>query len=141
MANAIVTIGTTLARGTGTGSPETFETVRGVQDLSGPDTTRTEIDTTDITDTDQTFVLGLRTNGQVSFSMNYVPSDTVHAGLATDYSDGTLRNFKLTFVDTTEVEFAAYVQGFSYSVSKDSTLMRDVVLRISGAVTETPFSP
>lgn len=137
MAGDILTQGTTLSRGTGTGSPETFEVVTGILDFNGPSPTRNEIDTTDLSSTAKEFKLGLKDYGEMSFNGKFRPADSVHQQIIADLDAEDPGNWKVTFSDGTTAEFAAYVKGAPTSGGQDDIVKYSLTLRITGEVTWT----
>lgn len=137
--NAIDAQGIVIARGSGTGSPETFATIPEVKTFNGPGGSASVIDVTSLQSTAKEKRMGLQDEGQLTFTINYVPGDTVHAGLRADRANMTQRNFKITFTDdpATVWTFAAYVTGFAISGSVDGVVEASVTLEITGSITET----
>ena len=119
-------------------SPELYTTISEVSDISGPDGSASEIDATDLSSTAKEFKVGLKDEGQVSLTLNYIPADTQHAALRTARNNRTLNNYRITFTDSPQTTwtFAAYVLGFSISNGIDGLTQGSVSLRISGAITE-----
>jgi hypothetical protein len=98
------------------------------------------IDVSDLSSLAREKRMGLNDEGQLSFTINYIPSDTQHALLRTQRASRELTPFQLTFTDTgaTTWEFTAYVNGFSVSGAVDGVVEAQVTLEISGVITETP---
>ncbi len=135
--SALETQGILFKRGDG-GGTEIFTTVGEVFDIQGPDGEASEIDVTDFASTAREFKMGLKDEGRVTVQLYRVASDAEQNGLLSDRSAKTLRNFEIVLTDagTLTLSFAAYVLGFSYSMSPDDSIKASVTLRISGAVTE-----
>jgi hypothetical protein len=110
--------------------PEAFE-------FDGFDGEAAEIDFTHFQSTAKDFKLGLPDEGNITFSINYIPGDAEHQGLLADQAAGTQRNYKLILTDgaTTEWQFAAFVKLFSLSGAIDDKIPGSVGLRITGAKT------
>lgn len=134
-------IGTKLKIGDG-GSPESFTTIAEVVDISGP---ALSVDTADAThhsssgDYEEVVPTVIR-SGEVSFDINYLPTDSTHDatdGLLNDLENKTLRNFELIFTDgsNTKWSFSAYVTGFEESAPHDDKLDASVTLKVSGQPT------
>lgn len=136
MSSAIETQGTELKRGDGA-TPEVFTTVGEVVSFTGPGGSASVIDVTHLLSTAREKRMGLPDEGQFTFEVNLIPSDTAQIGLRTDRAARTLRNFQLVLTDvaTTTLSFAAYVTGFSLSGGVDNVTKASVTLEISGAVT------
>jgi len=135
-ANALESQGMSLKISNGA-SPEVFTAIADISDISGPDGSASEIDTTTLDDSARTFRVGLKDEGQISFTCNFQPANTQHAQLKTDRTNRTLRNFKLLFTDSpvTTWSFAAYVMGISIANGVDGVTTASVTLRISGVIT------
>lgn len=120
-------------------SPEVYTAIPEVSEMSGPGGQAAEIDVTDLSSSAKEFRMGLQDEGQVSLSLNWIPANTVHAGLRTDRSNQTLRNFKILFTDSPQTtwSFAAFVLGLEISNSVDDVVKATVTLRISGSITES----
>lgn len=73
--------------------------------------------------------------GDVTFRVNYLHSDTVHAGLVDDASANppTLRTFRLVFSDNSAFDFSAYV-NLQWTSPLNGPLEMAVTLSIEGAV-------
>ena len=136
--NALESQGMAIKRGDGA-SPEVFTTIPEVRSINGPDGSASEIDVSDLSSTSREFRMGLQDEGSITLDMMFIPGNTVHAGLRTDRSNRTLRNFQLVFTDSpaTTWSFAAYVQGLSVSNDLDAVTTASVTLRISGSITES----
>ena len=112
--SALESQGMTLGRGDAA-SPEVFTTIPEATNFSGPGGSAAVIDVTDLSSTAKEKRMGLNDEGQLSFTINYIPANTVHAGLRADRTARTLRVFRLTFTDSPNTlwTFSAYVTGFA----------------------------
>lgn len=121
-------------------SSETFSTITEVKTFSGPGGSAAVIDVSDLSSTAREKRLGLKDEGQLSFTINYIPTNTQHALLRTQRSNRQLTSFQLVFTDTGNMtwDFEAYVSGFSVSGAVDGVVEAQVTLEISGTITETP---
>lgn len=134
---AIPTQGTLLKRGNGA-SPEVFTALGEVQGITGPNKTRTFIDTTDLDSTWVEGIVGIKDGGEVTFDVQYTGADNEFDNLQDDFDDGVLVNFKIELTDSpaTVISFAAYVLAIGGNIPKNDRTVRPVTLRISGPVTE-----
>lgn len=121
-------------------SSETFATITEIKTFSGPGGSATVIDVSDLSSLAREKRMGLNDEGQLSFTINYIPTNTQHALLRTQRASRELTSFQLIFTDTglTTWDFSAYVNGFSVSGAVDGVVEAQVTLEISGAITETP---
>ncbi len=137
--NALEAQGVELKIGNGS-SPEIFNIIPEIKTFSGPNGSATVIDVTDLSSAAKEKRLGLADEGQLSFTINYIPKNTYHAALRTQRDNRELTNFKLVFTDNspkTTWSFAAYVQGFAVSGAVDGVVEANITLEISGAITES----
>ena len=137
---AIDAYGTLLKIGDG-GGTEAFTAIANVTNLSPPPLSREMYEATqhDGPSWDE-YVPGLLRGGQVTFDIDFVPTNATHsyaAGLIKDMVDGTLRNFQLVWSDSgsTTWSFAAYVANFTPAAPVDGKLTGALTLQISGAPT------
>lgn len=137
-ANALESQGMLLKIGNGLSS-ETFTTIPEIKTFSGPGGSATVIDVSDLSSLAREKRMGLNDEGQLSFTINYIPSNTQHALLRTQRASRELTSFQLVFTDTpaTTWEFEAYVNGFSTSAAVDGVVEAQVTLEISGVITES----
>lgn len=121
-------------------SSETFTTISEIKTFSGPGGSATVIDVSDLSSAAREKRMGLNDEGQLSFTINYIPTNTQHALLRTQRASRDLTSFQLVFTDTgnTTWDFEAYVNGFSVSGAVDGVVEAQVTLEISGVITETP---
>lgn len=130
--------GTLIKRGDGAGI-EVFTTIALVKDIKGPGRSLGTEETTHQASTSAEYVAGVPDAGEISFDMDYDPSDTQQQGLVTDMTGRTLRNFKVIFPDAgaAEYAFAAFVTKFETDMKVKGALTASVTLKISGAITFT----
>lgn len=138
---AIKSIGTLLQIGDG-GATESFSTISEVLDISGP---KLSMDTEEATNHDSTggwdeHIGTILRGGEVTFGLNYIPTDSTHdasTGILNDMQDRTLRNFQLVFSDgsSTTWSFAALITGFDPSCPVKGKIGSSVTLKISGQPT------
>jgi predicted secreted protein len=141
MTEAISAFGTLLKIGDG-GSPENFTTIAEVKDISLPHFARDMIDVTTHSSTEgwREFMAGLKSGGEVTFEINFLPTDATHsysAGLLHDLEGGTLRNFQVVLTDAgnTTWTFGAIVSDFTPKAPVAGALTAAVTLKLSGKPT------
>lgn len=137
-ANALEAQGLVIKRGDGAVT-EAFTAIPEIKTFSGPGGSASVIDVSDLDSTGKEKRMGLKDEGQLQFTINYIPGNAVHAGLRTDRTNRTLRNFQMVFTDTTATTwtFSAYVLGFSVAGAVDGVVEATVTLEISGSITES----
>jgi len=137
--NAISSFGTLLLRGDGA-DPENFTPIAEVQDIKPPSL---GADTEEVTHQGSTdgwkeYIVTLLDAGEVSFDINFIPTEATHnasAGLMADFAARTKRNWKVVFPDGTEWQFAAYVTAFEADAPVNGKLSASVTLKITGKPT------
>jgi Lambda phage tail tube protein, TTP len=136
--NAVLTQGTVLARGDG-GSPEVFATVPAIVSITGPDSTKAEIDVTDLGSQAKEYKGGLADFGRMSVEMQYIPGDPTHTLIRNDFINATspVRNWRLTFTNGKKWDFAAYVSGAPGNIAAENVVRATLNLRLSGPVLES----
>lgn len=142
MTDAMSSFGTFLKKGDG-GSPETFATIAEVGDIDGPDMS---LETEEVTHHGSTggwdeFVGTILSGGEVSFPINFLPSDPTHdavTGVQADMVNRTKRNFQVVYPDAggNGFQFAALVTGFKPKAPVKGKLSAEIKLKISGPVAE-----
>lgn len=141
MSNALSSQGTLLKIGDG-GGPETFTTIAEVLDIQGP---ALALDHQDVTSHDSTGgweeVIGtILRSGEVTFDLNYIPTEGTHdhsTGLLADMTARTKRNFELVFPDggSTTWSFTAIVSKFQPASPVAGQLKGSIGLKITGQPT------
>lgn len=133
---AMAAYGTLLKRGDG-GSPETFTVIAEVLDIKPPSFSA---DTEEVTHQEspggfKEYVVTLLDAGEVTFDVNFIPTDASHQGLLSDLQARAKRNFQLVFPDGTTWTFAAYVTGFEPDAPVGGKLSASVTLKVTGQPT------
>ncbi len=135
---ALAAYGVLLKIGDGATS-EVFTTIAEVRDIEGPEL---ELEAKEVTSHDsggwREYIGTLLGGGEVSFELNFIPTNATHsytAGLIKDMLDRKRRNFQLVFSDTgsTTWKFAALVTKFAPSAGVEDELMAEVTLQLTGA--------
>lgn len=135
--SALDSQGTVIQVGT-SASPIVWSTIPEVSEISGPGGQAAEIDVTDLSSTAKEFRMGLQDEGQITLSVNYIPSNTVHTTLRTARTNQTLTNFQIIFTGSPikTWRFTAYVLGLEISNSVDDVTKGSITLRVSGSITQ-----
>jgi hypothetical protein len=121
-------------------SPEVFTAISEIKTFSGPGGSATVIDVTDLSSSAKEKRMGLADEGQLSFTINYIPNDTQHAALRTARATRDETNFKLVFTDdspSTTWSFSGFVTGFAVSGAVDGVVEANVTIEITGAISES----
>jgi predicted secreted protein len=141
MTLAIDAYGTLLQSGDG-GSPEAFTTIAEVTDITGPGLVQDPLDVTshESPGAFREFVGGLLDGGEVTFTINYVPTAATHdasTGLIADMIARIIRNYQLVFPDVgaTTWSFSALIAAFEPAEPVDDRLSAEVTLKVTGQPT------
>lgn len=121
-------------------SPEVFTAISEIKTFSGPGGSATVIDVTDLSSSAKEKRMGLADEGQLSFTINYIPTDDEHAALREARANRAETNFKLVFTDdspSTTWSFSGFVTGFSVSGAVDGVVEANVTIEITGAISES----
>jgi predicted secreted protein len=134
--------GAELKRGDG-GSPETFVKIAEVKGVAGPGGARDILDVTnmDSVGSFREYIAGLGDPGEVTFSVNYIPSEVTHGYLLDDFNLSTIRNWQLAwpqFAGAPYLSFEAIVTSFGSDTPIDSPVLANVTLKVTGQVTLVP---
>ncbi len=114
-----------------------FAAIAELRDISGPALSRNPIETTNHNDSDESFVVGIRRHGEVTFTIGYIPTDASHddtAGLIESWQNGDRDVFRITYPDGTAWVFSGFVTNFAVSAPVDDGLTADVSIRTTGTM-------
>jgi len=129
--------GTLIKRGNGDGPPETFTTVPGATDITGPEDSREIIDVTSQESAGDynEKMSGTIDAGNCTFTVFWDPANAVHAALYADLTGGAARSYQLYFPDAGHktCTFEGFVSSFKRTGNVKGMLTADVVLTITGA--------
>jgi hypothetical protein len=114
-----------------------FAAIAELRDISGPALSRNPIETTNHNDQDESFVVGIRRHGEVTFQVGYIPTDASHddtAGAINSWQNGDRDVFRITYPDGTQWVFSGFITNFAVSAPVDDGLVADVSIRTTGAM-------
>ena len=137
--NALEAQGMLIKIGNGA-SPQVFTTISEIKTFSGPTGSAAVIDVTDLSSTAKEKRMGLADEGQLSFTINYIPDNTQHTLLRTRRASRVETDFKMVFTDdspSTTWSFSAFVTGFAVSGAVDNVVEANVTLEITGSITQS----
>lgn len=134
--SAVFARGTALRVGDGATPTENFTTIPEVFGLKGPNLVQDMIEVTnhDSTQGFKEYIGGLLEGGEVTFSINYQPSNTVHIGVRADLLNRTRRNYQVVFPGAAAWAFTGYLTKFDETASEKDRLTADCAIKISGPV-------
>ena len=129
--------------GTSTEQAETFATVAEVGDIKGPELTRDDIEATthDSPNDFEELISGLKKSGNVTFKINWNPSNPTHAGAGSlwgRYGDGIATNFQILTPRGDILAFTAGVAGIGPDYPVNGLISADITLKVTGEVVLTP---
>ena len=100
MSDAIIATGILLKAGDGA-TPENFVAIAEIVNLKAPGLSRNEIDVSIHNAGSDAKILGMLRKGQVTGTLNWVPTDPTHSsatgGILSDIVTNTKRNWRITF--------------------------------------------
>lgn len=125
--------GTLIARNPlGAGS---FATIGELRDITPPPLTRNAIETSSHNEDDDSYVVGIRRKGEMTFAIGFKPDDAGHdhsTGLANSWADGDCDLWRITYPDGSAWLFSGYVTNIGVSAPVDDGLVADVTVRPTG---------
>ena len=128
-----------------TASPMVYVDIGCITDLTGPDGSRAEIDTTCLSSTAREFNVGIPNNGSVSANgILDTTANAYHVGSAlslwSSFKSGAEQTFRLIIPNSPEdfVQFNAYVMTFQYQANGPDEVFRfSTSLKIDGEITDS----
>ena len=136
---ATASYGAELQMGDGATPTEAFTAVGGVKDISGPAISRDLFETTshDATDGYETHVPTIKRSGEVTFDINWDPSDATHdmsTGIGAKVNADDPTNFLLIYARIGyQWAFAGYVTKFDTKAPVAGIHGASVTIKITGA--------
>jgi hypothetical protein len=99
--------------------------------------TRNTFDTTTQNDDDDSYVVGIRRKGELSFTINFLQSGEVShgavSGLLAAYLNGSKDLYKITFPDGAYWQFSGFLSNITPKAPVDGELSADVTIRPTNA--------
>lgn len=133
--------GTLLKIGNGA-TVEVFTTIAEVRNISGPGLSLETIEATHMESPSgyREYLPSFKEPGEVSFDLNFLPSNTQHKGLKADMDARTKRNFKLVWPNTagTTWSFSGYITSFQPTAGIDEVLTASCTIKVTGSVSVSP---
>jgi len=136
MSDAISAQGTLVQRAP-VATPTAFATIGNLHAITPPSLTRNPIETTSHNDPEDSYVVGIRRRGELSFNIGFLPSGASHgiaSGLEKAWLDGTRDIWKVLFPDGGIWTFSGYITNISPSAPIDEELTADVTIRPTGTM-------
>jgi hypothetical protein len=120
-------------------SPYAYTEIPEIKTFNGPGGSATVIDVTDLSSVAREKRMGIMDEGQLTFTLHYIPTNTEHMALEAARESGEKASFQLTFTDSspsTTWEFKGYVTTFAISGSVDGVIEGNVTIEITGLIQE-----
>lgn len=117
------------------GGPVSYVDIAELRDITVPALTRNEIEMTTHNEEDDSYIVGIRRHGSMTFNMNFVPSNATQdhlTGLQKAWFDGTRDIYRITYPDGTSWLFSGFVSNFGATAPVDDRLGADVTIRPTG---------
>jgi hypothetical protein len=114
-----------------------FSAIAELRDITPPALSRNAIETTNQNDSDDSYVVGIRRRGDMTFNLGFLPSGASHgisAGLMKSWQDGLKDGWKVVFPDSSVWIFSGYITNIGPSAPVDDGLVADVTIRPTGAM-------
>lgn len=115
-------------------STDGFVTLGGFTQIDPPQQSRAVEDITDTGDEDgyDRVISGLRSGGEVSLSLNFVPGGNTESQLQADLESDELHNYRILFKNGATVDFAGLVTGVQPTGPMASKMTASVTVKVSG---------
>ncbi len=113
-------------------------TIGELRNITPPPLTRNAIETTSHNEIEESFVVGIRRKGELTFTIGFVPSGATHgvaSGLMKSWQDGARDIWKVIFPEGTTWAFSGYVTNIAPAAPVDDGLTADVTIRPTGLMT------
>lgn len=113
-----------------------------LRDITPPALTRNPIETTMHNSLDDSYVVGIRRKGELTFELGFLPSgEATHnnvAGLMKAWADGSKDFYRIAFPDGANWYFSGFVTNIAPSAPVDDGLTASISIRPSGGQILTP---
>lgn len=122
------------------GSPENFNTIANVGDITGPGLAAAVVDVTSHSNPDpwRRKITTLLDAGQLSFKLYFIPGDTGHKQLLTVFTGRELRDYQMEFPEAVSYptwSFSAYISKFSITATVAGVIEASCTFDIVGPPT------
>ncbi len=117
------------------GGAVNFVEIAELRDITPPGLTRNMIEMTTHNEEDDSYIVGIRRHGELTFNVNFVPTNATHdhaTGLQQAWFDGTRDIYRITYPDGSQWLFSGFVANFEPDAPVDDRLAADVTIRPTG---------
>ena len=133
----INSIGYTPYTSGGTATSVAYTEIGEVIDWEGPGGSASVIDKTHLASTAKEKMIGLRDEGQFTFSLNAAFGDLGQQAIRASRNARSLKGYKITYSDSTVQSFDGYALEFSTSGGVDDKVNASATIEITGEVATT----
>lgn len=116
-------------------TPGVFTTIGELGDVTPPELSRNEFDTTTQNENIDSYVHGVLRRSPLTFPINFIPDNATHdhlTGLYHDIITNTMKGWRLTFPDGTVWISSGRVSNVRAQAPVDGKMSADVTVRFSG---------
>ena len=114
-----------------------YTTIAELRDITPPPLTRNGIETTSHNELEESFVVGIRRKGELTFTIGFVGTIPTHdhlTGLTKSWLDGAKDSWKIIFPDGSIWIFDGFVTGIAPSNPLDDGQTADITIRPTGTM-------
>ena len=123
-----------LKRGDGN-SPEAFITIYEVTSIGEVGEENDLVEATHMLSTAKEYIYGLGDGVEFPVTVNYLYSNSTHAGLINDQRTKTTRNFQLVLPNlSVKFYFSALVRGYRVAFSPNEVMRATFTMKVSGSI-------
>ena len=112
-------------------------TIGELRDITMPSLTRNTFDTSNQNDADDSYTIGIRRKGDLTFGINFLPSgDASHgtsAGLMKAWVDGSKDLYQGIYPDGSSWYCSGYVTQIAPKAPVDGSLSADITIKLTNA--------
>jgi hypothetical protein len=113
-----------------------------LRDITPPALTRNTFDTSTQNDDDDSYVVGIRRKGDLSFTVNWLQSGEVThgsaSGLLAAYKNGTKDKYEIIFPDGSSWICSGFLSNLAIKAPADGELSADVSIKLSNGMIFNP---
>lgn len=108
-------------------------TIGELKDITPPALERKTFDTSNQNDEDDSYIVGIRRRGELTFTVNFLPSgDATHGaqtGLIQAWADGSKDLYQVTFPDDSAWLFSGFLTNIAPKAPTDGELSATITIR------------
>ncbi|PQO33154.1 hypothetical protein C5Y96_09855 [Blastopirellula marina] len=109
--------------------------------ITGPSSSRAEVETTHLDSEQKEYRPGLKESGTVSLEYEFDPQDTSHQAVETSYDDGDTDEWTLEYSDGSTRVFDGFITSYETNgMTVEGNVLASLTIRITGDITRTNAS-